>query len=337
MIEDILREAINRRAEKVIIAPGSPIVYAVGGSYQFDDKPLPLSAVEAYRMQLCSMSERKVSESPEQEFIVYIQNLARFRVLTVLQRGSVSMFIHPVVFGIPNAEDCHIPDEVVRTADLENGIVLIGAPSKAGRSTTISCIVNEINETKNSTVIMVADKITYLHKHKKSIVLQREIGIDTGDHVTGVEIGIKRSADVITLSSGWVRHGLKPLVEAAEAGCLVIASVNVINLQDLAYTLADLDDGDRYGRRFMRALRLAAVQRLITLPDGRLMPNFSTIAPGSLGYNSNLTDFINCCVDGSLIRSFDNDLYRMYALDLIDADVCLRYAENRDAMRGKLV
>ncbi|MCQ4838038.1 ATPase, T2SS/T4P/T4SS family, partial [[Clostridium] symbiosum] len=93
--------------------------------------------------------------------------------------------IRVVHFEIPRPEDMNIPPEVIRTANLKKGLVLVTGAAGSGKSTTLACIIDEINRTRNSHIITLEDPIEYLHRHNRSVVTQREIGLDTDRGIHG--------------------------------------------------------------------------------------------------------------------------------------------------------
>lgn len=92
------------------------------------------------------------------------------------QRGSIAAVVRVIRFGLPTAEEAHIPPEVMRAAQMKKGIVLVTGSAGSGKSTTLACIINEINRTRTGHILTLEDPVEYIHRHDKCIVSQREIG-----------------------------------------------------------------------------------------------------------------------------------------------------------------
>ena len=115
------------------------------------------------------------------------------------QRGSLAAVIRIVRFDLPNPADIHIPETVLNIASMKKGMVLVTGAAGSGKSTTLACIIDRINQTRNAHVITLEDPIEYLHHHQHSVVTQREIGHDTASYVDGLRASLRQAPDVILL------------------------------------------------------------------------------------------------------------------------------------------
>lgn len=115
----------------------------------------------------------------DDDFSFSIKGLSRFRTSVLKQRGSLGAVIGVVQFKLPNPRELHIPDAVMNIANLRKELALVTGSAGSGKSTTLACIIDRINQTRNAHIISLEDPIEYLHRHNKSVVTQREIGQDT--------------------------------------------------------------------------------------------------------------------------------------------------------------
>ena len=113
------------------------------------------------------------------------------------QRGSLAAVIRVISFQLPDPLEMHIPDPVMDTADETKGLVLITGPSGSGKSVTLSCLIDRINSTRSGHIITLEEPIEFLHPHKKCIVSQREISLDTGSYLTALRASLRQTPDVI--------------------------------------------------------------------------------------------------------------------------------------------
>lgn len=130
----------------------------------------------------------------DDDFSFSVVGLSRFRVSTYKQRGSLAAVIRVVYFDLPDYKALHIPDAVMLAAKKTKGFVLVTGPAGSGKSTTLACIIDAINNTRNAHVITLEDPIEFLHRHKKSVVSQREIATDTDSYAVALRAALRQSA-----------------------------------------------------------------------------------------------------------------------------------------------
>ena len=120
-------------------------------------------------------------ESGDDDFSFAIPGLSRYRVSTYKQRGSLAAVIRVIAFELPDPALLGIPDSILQLTDLTKGMLLVTGPAGSGKSTTLACLIDRINSTRENHIITLEDPLEFLHHHKKSIVSQREISTDTDD------------------------------------------------------------------------------------------------------------------------------------------------------------
>ena len=138
-------------------------------------------------------------QTGDDDFSFSIPGLSRFRVNAYRQRGSLAAVIRVIAFDLPNPDILHIPEEVMSAADFTKGMVLVTGPAGSGKSTTMACIVDRINHSREGHIITLEDPLEYLHRHDKCIVSQREICTDTESYLVSLRATLRQSPDVILL------------------------------------------------------------------------------------------------------------------------------------------
>ena len=202
--QELLTKAVEREAGDIFLIPGMPFSYKIGGRIvcQDDRKIYPDEMNEIIRQiyELAGGRDlKKVLETGDDDFSFAIRGISRFRASVLRQRGSLAAVIRVVTFELPDFEALHLPKTVIDIAKMNKGLVLVTGPAGSGKSTTLACIIDEINNTRNAHVITLEDPIEYLHRHKLSVVTQREIVTDTESYVSGLRAALRQAPDVILL------------------------------------------------------------------------------------------------------------------------------------------
>ena len=229
-VNDILKKAVDRNASDIHFTVGIPPVDRVDGALvtlvdetlkPADTRDIAYSLMdEKYRFQL----ERK----GEVDLAYSVPNLGRFRVNVFLQRGSVAIAVRVLNFEIPTPEVLGIPESVVDVVKKQRGLVLVTGPTGSGKSTTLASLVNVLNENYPYHIITLEDPIEYLHKHKKSIVNQREMGTDSDTYASALRAALRQDPDVILVGEMRDLETISIAITAAETGHLVFSTLHTI-------------------------------------------------------------------------------------------------------------
>ena len=196
-LEALLRDAVEQEASDVFIIGGlAPTLRRNGTILRTDSQRLLPPDTQALLEQLYALAgERpmdKLLAEGDDDFSFSIRGLSRFRVSAFRQRGSLSAVIRVIRFVLPDYRQLGIPESVMRLADARQGMVLVAGTAGSGKSTTLACIIDRINHTRQAHVITLEDPLEYLHRHNSSIVTQREIGQDTVSYVKALRSALRQ-------------------------------------------------------------------------------------------------------------------------------------------------
>jgi len=169
---------------------------------------------------------KQLQENGEVDFSYSIAGLGRFRVNAYKQRGCFGIAIRAVPIEIPSLDSLNLPKVLREFIHIPNGLVLVTGPTGSGKSTTLAALIDLINQERNCHIITIEDPIEYLHKHKNSIVNQRELGIDTRSFACALRAALRQDPDVILVGEMRDLETIETALKAAETGHLVFATLH---------------------------------------------------------------------------------------------------------------
>ncbi len=170
--------------------------------------------------------EDEFASRGEADFSYSRPGVSRFRVNAYHQRGSLCIAMRIIPDSTPDIDELDLPRVLKSLASRKRGLILSTGPTGSGKSTTQAAIINEINQTREAHVITLEDPIEYLHKHDKSLIHQREIGGDTSSFAQGLRSALRQDIDVLLVGEIRDRETIRIVLEAAETGHLVLATLH---------------------------------------------------------------------------------------------------------------
>lgn len=220
--------AVENGASDLHITVGTPPVFRIhgelsAGSYEVLDS----ADTEAIARELLPPAQwTRLEDMGEVDLSYSIPGLSRFRVNVFRQRGCYSLAIRIVPSRIPDLASLRLPDIVRQFSERSQGLVLVTGPTGSGKSTTLAALVGHINESRTRHIITLEDPIEYLHKHGKSLIDQREVGIDTSTFASGLRAALRQDPDVLLVGEMRDLDTIATALSAAETGHLVFATLH---------------------------------------------------------------------------------------------------------------
>ena len=284
MLNDILENAIQKGASDIFLIAGLPITYKVNGRQDRDGegimKPSDIEPVIDEIYETGRREKTNLESKIDDDFSFSISALGRFRVNVFRQRGSLSAVIRVIKFGIPDPEKLGISDNVLSLADNMTGLVLVTGAAGSGKSTTLACMIDRINNTRESHIITMEDPIEYLHHHNKSIVSQREVFIDTPGYLDSLRSALRESPDVILLGEMRDYETISAAVTAAETGVLLFSTLHTSSAANTINRIVDVFPANQQVQirgQLAQLLRGVVCQQLVMSADGELIPVFEVM------------------------------------------------------------
>mgnify|MGYP000824235161 CR=1 FL=1 len=229
-IEELMRIAKDNGASDVHITVGIPPKMRVAGALTDMDFPrfLPNDTSEIIKSIMNERQLEILNKKGEVDFSFSIPSLGRYRINVYNQRGSLAAAIRLVGTTVPKPEELGLPKSVVDLYSKKRGLVLVTGPTGSGKSTTLASLVDKINENISSHIITLEDPIEYLHHHKKAMVNQREIGIDSMTYANALRAALREDPDVILVGEMRDLETISIAITAAETGHLVFSTLHTI-------------------------------------------------------------------------------------------------------------
>ena len=350
IIPEYLSYATQNHASDIFIIAGRPLSVKIDGKLsQYGERLMPDDTAQLIR-QIYEMANHRNMETflqkGDDDFSFSIPGLSRFRVNTYRQRGSLAAVIRVIAFELPNPEVLHIPDEVMSVADFSKGMVLVTGPAGSGKSTTMACIVDRINHSREGHIITLEDPLEYLHRHDKCIVSQREICTDTESYLVSLRATLRQSPDVILLGEMRDYETIQTAMTAAETGHLILSSLHTTGAANTISRIVDVFEPSQQRQisiQLSMVLQAVISQQLVPDINGHTIPVFEVMRLNPAIRNmirDNKIHQIDGVISSSAsehMLSMDQSLLELYRKKQITKETALKHASNADMLKRKLL
>ena len=349
-LKECLQQAISANASDVFIIAGLPVSFRKNGVIcQFGDEKLLPSDTQTVLTDIYKYANdrdiNRLYENGDDDFSFAITGLSRFRVSAYKQRGSLSAVIRIITFDLPDSRALHIPDYVLHLGESGKGMVLVTGPAGSVKSTTLACMIDQINQTQQKHIITLEDPLEYLHRHAKGVVSQREINVDTENYVSALRAALRQSPDVILLGEMRDYETIDVAMTAAETGHLLLSTLHTIGAANTIDRIIDVfpaNQQKQIGVQLSTVLNAVVSQQLVPTVDGKMVPalEIMTVTPAIRNMiRDNKVPQIDGIIYSSMkedMISMDGSLLNLYKQGIISRDTALRYSTNAEMLSKKL-
>lgn len=274
-LEKILTYAVKNGASDVHLTVGSPPAVRVDGIIRFirDVENLKPEDTEGFLVDIMNEAQRqKFMETGDADQALSVPGLGRFRVNVMMQRGSVGIVMRHVKGKILDFNALNLPVGLEYVCRMPRGLVLVTGTTGSGKSTTLASVIDKINQDRRCHIVTLEDPIEFLHVNKKSIISQREVGIDTKDFRVALRAAMREDPDVILIGEMRDAETFQAAISAAETGHLVFSTLHTTNAMLTVDRIIDLFPSNQHAQvRSQLSLQLKAciAQRLLQAKDGQ--------------------------------------------------------------------
>ena len=242
-IDEALRRVVEAEGSDLHVKVPAPPMLRVHGELS------PIPGAEALRPEDTERALHQIVHDPkileeferegEADFSYSVSGLSRFRVNAFRQRGSVAIACRAIPFQVRSVDDLGLPPVIRTLAEEQRGIVLLTGTTGSGKSTTLAAMVDHINSTRARNIITLEDPIEYLHRDKRSIISQREVGMDTESFARAMRRVLRQDPDVILIGEMRDEETVRTALSAAETGHLVLSTLHTLDATETINRIID--------------------------------------------------------------------------------------------------
>ena len=350
-INYVLRRAIDSGASDIFIVAGTNLCFKINGNIiRQDDNILKpddtKSLIEQIYQLKNGINSKTISEVGEDDFSFSLSNLGRFRVNVYYQRGSLAAVLRVVRFELPDYKEYHISDTVMKFANLTKGLVLVTGSAGSGKSTTLACLIDKINKERNDHIITIEDPIEYIHRHKQSIVSQRELYHDTKSYLEALRAALREAPNVILVGEMRDLETIQTVLQAAETGHLVLSTLHTIDASETINRIINVFPSEQQQQiRIQLSMVLQGVisQRLIPTLDNNMRVAFEIMVVNNAIRTqireNKIHQIPNSIASGKNMGmiTMDDSILELYKNGIISKENAILYASNPDILSKKMI
>jgi twitching motility protein PilT len=350
-IDELLKVMVGKKASDLHIKVGNAPTVRVDGHLEPLDPNTRLTQEDAVALAFSIMNnqqKQRFKERSEIDLAYSAPGLGRFRVNAYQQRGTVNLVFRAVPTKILTVQELHLPQVIEKMAGETRGMILVTGTTGSGKSTTLAAIIDQINRTRTENVITIEDPIEFLHRDRKCLVSQREIGADTESFSTALRSALRQDPDVILVGEMRDFETISTALIAAETGHLVLSTLHTVDATETINRIISVFPP--YQQKQVR-LQLAAIlkgvisQRLVPKADGQgrvpaveVMVATQTIKECIIDPEKTrrIHDVVAAGMSQYGMQTFDQSLAGLCREKLISYEEALRWCSNPDDFALKM-
>jgi twitching motility protein PilT len=269
----------------------------------------------------------------------------RFRVNVFVQRGSHAIVMRVIPKSIPTFAELKLPEQLADIANLKNGIVLITGPTGSGKSSTMAAVLDRINETKAYHIITIEDPVEFMHRHKRSLIHQRELHSDTPSFALALRAALRQAPKVILVGEMRDKETIEIALEAAETGHLVLSTLHTIDASKTVERVVGvfpMSEQHVIRNRLAKSFRYIISQRLLPPKDGKGRVAVVEILKATVRTREYLEKgeqdgktLLDAMRDGDTegMQHFDGGIEQLIRDGIVDMETGMAYATNPGNLR----
>jgi len=338
---------VEKKASDLFFTSNAPIKIKIEGQIlPVNKQVLTPETVRQTSFALMSVEQREHFQREwELDFAVSEPGLGRFRVNVFMQRGFPAMVMRYITADMPRLDSLGLPETIGELIMLKRGLILMVGATGSGKSTTLAAMINYRNEGSSDHIVTIEDPIEFLHTNKRSIVNQREVGLDTKSYARALRGVVRAAPDVILIGEIRDKEGMEAAIHLAGTGHLVLATLHANNCAESLDRIINMFPREQHNQIFLdlsQYLRAIMAQRLVMGKDNRRLaaveimintPHIGTLI--KKGDVVSIKEAINLSGEKG-IQSFDAALHELFKQGRIGLEEALLNADSRANLEAKI-
>jgi len=346
-IRQLLKVMVERDASDLYLTADLPPNYRIQGMVQpVGDAPLTNDHLEALSLAIMREKQRREFEDAmEMNLALYYPDMGRFRVNLFRQRGNVGIVIRQIKVEITSIDTLGLPPIIKDVAMTKRGLALFVGATGSGKSTSLAAMIDYRNERAAGHIITVEDPIEFVHRHKKSVVTQREIGFDTHSYEAALKNTLRQAPDVILIGEIRDRETMEAAMAFAETGHLCLSTLHANNANQAIERIMNFFPPERHQQIYLQlSLNLRAIisQRLIPSVDGKRVAACEILMDTPRAKDlikKGQVDLLKEAMEQAIqegSQTFDHVLFQLYQAGKITLEQALVNADSANNLRIKI-
>jgi twitching motility protein PilU len=347
LLEPYLKVMVEKQGSDLFFVTGAPPNMKLQGKTSAIAKN-PFESGQVQKLVYSLLNDEQIRDfeiNRELNLGFTLEDVGRFRVNIFIQRSEVSMVIRYIKWAIPTLDELGLPQILKEIVMNKSGMVLVVGSTGSGKSTTMAAMIDHRNMTEGGHILTIEDPIEFVFRHNKSIVSQREVGIDTLSYQNALREALREAPEVIMIGEARDGETMKAAINFADTGHLCMTTLHAVNSNQAMDRIMNMFSADMRNQLLMDlSLNLKAVisQRLVPAMDGKLacavevMMNSPYIAELLRAGNFNEIKDIMEKGDTLGMQTFDQSLYNLYKADVISIKNALAYADSSTNLEWKI-
>jgi twitching motility protein PilT len=349
-IEQLLKAMVDNGASDLHIRIGIAPTFRIHGELKkLYDIKITYQLMDGFLADIMNQTQKEYFENTKEcDFALSARELGRFRVNVFRQRGTPAIVFRHINSKIPKFETLGLPPIVLELALKKRGLVLVTGTTGSGKSTCLAAMIDHINEIESTHVLTVEDPVEFLHKDKKSIISQREIGTDSNSYANALRAALRQDPDVMLIGEIRDLETMQIALTAADTGHMVFATIHTTNATETIHRILSMYPPHQHDE--IRLLLASCLEGIISL---RLLPRcdvtgrtpaaevlVNTAAIQEYIMDKNKTEFIETAVaEGNMqykSQTFDQSLLALFNQGKISKETAKNAATNPEDFELKL-
>jgi len=346
-INELLKKLVDDEGSDLYLATGAPPSAKFSGDLiQLSERPYEKGEVAEIANGLMNEDQRQEFEQTlEMNLALAIENIGRFRINIFIQRNEVSLVARNIQTEIPNFDDLGLPEILKDVITAKNGLVLFVGGTGSGKSTSLAALIDHRNKARGGHIITIEDPVEYVHQHKKCIVNQREVGVDTLSFHDALKNTLRQAPDVILIGEIRDRETMEHALAFAETGHLAISTLHANNANQALDRIINFFPEERKAQLLHdigNNIRAFVSQRLIPTVDGKRCAAIEILLGShtikQMIMKGELSDIKEAMLksENMGMKTFDSALYDLVQTGKISEEEAMKFADSANNLRLRL-